>query len=320
MRSSTAEITPLQCAERQPAASSITGASGRGPTSRRAGLPRREWEALLRQAQEAAPTGRPSIASRLPKRYGGSDGSNLWMAVIREHLRHPGPRPAQRPAERALDRRQSSVRRSCSTFRDAASSGRVHRRQHRRRTSHHLRPDRARPRLRTRRTWKPRAVRDGAERRRRLAHRRQEDVDDRHARRHSLRALRPHQRQGRRTRDGITALSRAGRHAGRQRSRSTCGRSTCRPIIRASSFTDVWVPDDALFGELGKGLSVAQCFVHENRIRQAASIARRGGLLHQRERALRAPSASRSARRSPRTRRSSGRWSSSRRRPRCCAC
>src|SRR5207244_12093008 len=37
------------------------------------------------------------------------------------------------------------------------------------------------------------------------------------------------------------------------------------------SLTDVFVPDDALFGEVGRGLSLAQCFVHENRIRQAAS-------------------------------------------------
>jgi acyl-CoA dehydrogenase len=36
-------------------------------------------------------------------------------------------------------------------------------------------------------------------------------------------------------------------------------------------FTDVFVAEDALFGELGRGLSVAQCFVHQNRIRQAAS-------------------------------------------------
>lgn len=37
------------------------------------------------------------------------------------------------------------------------------------------------------------------------------------------------------------------------------------------SFTDVWVPDDALFGPLSGGLELAQHFVHENRIRQAAS-------------------------------------------------
>ncbi len=37
------------------------------------------------------------------------------------------------------------------------------------------------------------------------------------------------------------------------------------------SFTHVWVPDDALFGALDHGLALAQAFVHENRIRQAAS-------------------------------------------------
>lgn len=37
------------------------------------------------------------------------------------------------------------------------------------------------------------------------------------------------------------------------------------------SFTDVWVPDNAILGQLDDGLAVAQHFVHENRIRQAAS-------------------------------------------------
>ncbi|MCA3180415.1 MAG: acyl-CoA dehydrogenase family protein [Burkholderiaceae bacterium] len=37
------------------------------------------------------------------------------------------------------------------------------------------------------------------------------------------------------------------------------------------SITDVWVPDDAILAGLDTGLRVAQHFVHENRIRQAAS-------------------------------------------------
>ncbi|MBU6407642.1 MAG: acyl-CoA dehydrogenase, partial [Alphaproteobacteria bacterium] len=37
------------------------------------------------------------------------------------------------------------------------------------------------------------------------------------------------------------------------------------------SFTNVWAPESALFGPLGAGLALAQHFVHENRIRQAAS-------------------------------------------------
>ena len=37
------------------------------------------------------------------------------------------------------------------------------------------------------------------------------------------------------------------------------------------SFTDVWVPEDSYWGELENGLAIAQSFVHQNRIRQAAS-------------------------------------------------
>ena len=37
------------------------------------------------------------------------------------------------------------------------------------------------------------------------------------------------------------------------------------------SLKDVWLPDSAILGEVDKGLNVAQHFVHENRIRQAAS-------------------------------------------------
>lgn len=37
------------------------------------------------------------------------------------------------------------------------------------------------------------------------------------------------------------------------------------------SLKDIWVPDTAIFGEAENGLALAQHFVHENRIRQAAS-------------------------------------------------
>ncbi len=37
------------------------------------------------------------------------------------------------------------------------------------------------------------------------------------------------------------------------------------------SFTNVWVPESAMLGQEGRGLSLAQSFVHQNRIRQAAS-------------------------------------------------
>jgi alkylation response protein AidB-like acyl-CoA dehydrogenase len=53
------------------------------------GVPRREWEELLgemfRRADAAG-----WLRYGLPKELGGSGGSNLDMAVIREHLAHRG--------------------------------------------------------------------------------------------------------------------------------------------------------------------------------------------------------------------------------------
>ena len=37
------------------------------------------------------------------------------------------------------------------------------------------------------------------------------------------------------------------------------------------SFTDVWVPEDSYWGQVDRGLGLGQSFVHQNRIRQAAS-------------------------------------------------
>jgi len=45
------------------------------------------------------------------------------------------------------------------------------------------------------------------------------------------------------------------------------------------SFTMLWVPDDAMWGVEGRGLGLGQSSCHQNRIRQAASSLRRGGLL-----------------------------------------
>src|SRR5690606_30126728 len=51
----------------------------------RGGLPREEWEALLAEAKRRADVA-GHLRFALPRTYGGRDGSNLWMAVIREHL------------------------------------------------------------------------------------------------------------------------------------------------------------------------------------------------------------------------------------------
>ncbi len=55
----------------------------------RGGLPNEEWEALLAEARRRA-----DVAGHyrypFPKEYGGRDGTNLGMAIIREHLAHRG--------------------------------------------------------------------------------------------------------------------------------------------------------------------------------------------------------------------------------------
>jgi acyl-CoA dehydrogenase len=55
----------------------------------RGGLPNEEWEALLREMRRLADeAGHYRYA--FPKEYGGKDGTNLGMAVIREHLARKG--------------------------------------------------------------------------------------------------------------------------------------------------------------------------------------------------------------------------------------
>src|SRR6266496_4200303 len=55
----------------------------------RGGLPNEEWEALLREARRRADAA-GHYRYPFPKEYGGRDGSNLGMAVIREHLARRG--------------------------------------------------------------------------------------------------------------------------------------------------------------------------------------------------------------------------------------
>jgi acyl-CoA dehydrogenase len=55
----------------------------------RGGLPRREWRMLLGEARRRADAA-GHYRYPYPKEYGGQDGTNLGMAVIREHLAHRG--------------------------------------------------------------------------------------------------------------------------------------------------------------------------------------------------------------------------------------
>jgi len=53
------------------------------------GVPRREWEDLLDEMRRRADAA-GWLRYGLPARYGGRDGTNLDMAIIREHLAHKG--------------------------------------------------------------------------------------------------------------------------------------------------------------------------------------------------------------------------------------
>jgi alkylation response protein AidB-like acyl-CoA dehydrogenase len=55
----------------------------------RGGLPNQEWEALLAEARRRADAA-GFYRYPFPKQYGGMDGTNLGMAVIREHLASKG--------------------------------------------------------------------------------------------------------------------------------------------------------------------------------------------------------------------------------------
>ncbi|MEN8162367.1 MAG: acyl-CoA dehydrogenase family protein [Myxococcota bacterium] len=55
----------------------------------RGGLPNEEWEALLAEARRRADAA-GHYRYPFPKAYGGKDGTNLGMAVIREHLARKG--------------------------------------------------------------------------------------------------------------------------------------------------------------------------------------------------------------------------------------
>src|SRR5213080_777709 len=55
----------------------------------RGGLPNAEWEALLHEARRRADAA-GHYRYPFPKEYGGRDGTNLGMAVIREHLARKG--------------------------------------------------------------------------------------------------------------------------------------------------------------------------------------------------------------------------------------
>lgn len=240
----------------------------------RDGLPRSDWEALLGKARRAADKAGHWRFSA-PARYGGKDGSNLWMAVIRERFARRGL-----GLHNDLQNEHSIVGNfpfvaMFETFGTEAQ--------------------------------KEEFILGGFEGRRRVAFGLTEPD-------HGSDATWMETRARREDRDGVpgwridgakmwitgmhvathcATFARTGGADGEAKGISCFLVPNPSPGLRIEewmwtfnmptdhprlSFTDVWVPDDAMLGEEGRGLALAQSFVHQNRIRQAASSL--GAALH----------------------------------------
>jgi acyl-CoA dehydrogenase len=231
------------------------------------GLPRQEWEDLLHRAIHLADEAGHWRFSA-PKRYGGKDGAHLWMAVIREHFAAKGL-----GLHNDLQNEHSIVGNFpfVKMFETFGTAGQQQEFIH------------------------------GGFARTRLAAFGLTEPD------HGSDATHMETRAVRETRDGVSGwridgekMWTTGMHVAthcatfaRTSGKDGDGRGiSCflvpveTPGLKVEeylwtfnmptdhprvSFTNVWVPDDALFGPAENGLAVAQSFVHQNRIRQAAS-------------------------------------------------
>jgi alkylation response protein AidB-like acyl-CoA dehydrogenase len=231
------------------------------------GLPRHEWEALLVEAKRRADkAGHYRFA--MPKEYGGKDGSNLWMAVIREHLAAKGL-----GLHNDLQNEHSIVGNNpfVLMFRDFGTPeqqaefipGSMN--GTRRITFGLTEPDHGSDATHMETRAVP-EVRDGVAGWR---------IDGEkmwttgmHVATHCALFARTGGNDGDAT--GITCFLVPADSPGVKVEEYlwTFNMPTDHPRV---SFTNVWVPDSAIFGPVGGGLALAQHFVHENRIRQAAS-------------------------------------------------
>ena len=231
------------------------------------GLPRPEWEALLREAGSRADAAGHWRFSA-PKQYGGKDGSNLWMAVIRDRFAAKGL-----GLHNDLQNEHSIV----GNFPFVAMFDQF-----------------------GTQAQKDEFITGGFARTRRVAFGLTEPDHGSDATFMETRAV-PEVRDGISgwridgSKMWITGMHVASHVALFARTDGADGSArgiTCflvpnpTPGLEIDEYmwtfnmpTDharfylknVWVPDSAILGEIGRGLSLAQSFVHQNRIRQAAS-------------------------------------------------
>jgi acyl-CoA dehydrogenase len=231
------------------------------------GLPRPEWEALLEKAKALADKA-GFFRFSLPKEFGGQGGGNLWMAVIREHLATQGlglhndlqnehsvvgnfpfivmlrdfgtPEQKEKFIRGSLDRK---IRVTFGLTEPHHGSDATH--------------------METRAV---RESRDGVAGW--LINGEKMWTTGMHTASHCCLFARTSGEDG--DARGITAFLVPANSPGVKVEEYmwTFNMPTDHPRV---SFTNVWVPESTMFGQIDRGLALAQAFVHENRIRQAAS-------------------------------------------------
>jgi alkylation response protein AidB-like acyl-CoA dehydrogenase len=231
------------------------------------GLPRHDWEELLREAQRRADAAGHWRFSA-PKKYGGKDGSNLWMAVIREHFAAMGlglhndlqnehsivgnfPFVAMFEEFGTDEQKQEFILGGFDRTRITAFGL----------TEPHHGSDATHMETRA-----VRETRDGVPGWRIDGEKMW--ITGMHVATHCALFARTSGQDG--DARGITCLLVPTDTPGLKIEEYlwTFNMPTDHPRL---SFANCWVPESAMLGEEGRGLSLAQSFVHQNRIRQAAS-------------------------------------------------
>jgi acyl-CoA dehydrogenase len=227
------------------------------------GLPRLEWEALLGEMRRRADKA-GHYRYGLPKEYGGKDGTNLAMAIIREHLATKGlglHNDLQNESSivgnmpTVLMVRDFGTQQQKKEFIPKILDGSM-------RIAFGL----TEPNHGSDATWmETRGVRDGDQWKITGAKMWNTGL---HVATHDFVFARTSGRDG--DAKGITCFIVPTKSAGFKIEEYlwTFNMPTDHPRV---SLTDVRIPADAMLGDLENGLAVAQLFVHENRIRQAAS-------------------------------------------------
>lgn len=232
----------------------------------RGGLPRHDWEALLREARVRADRAGHLRFAMDPK-FGGKGGSNLWMCVIRDYLAAKGlglhndlqnehSIVANNPFAKMFDDFGTSEQKE--EFLAGMLDGT-------KRITFGLTEPRHGSDATHMETRGVRTERDG--RSGWLLNGEKMWTTGMHVATHCALFARTSGEDG--AARGITCFLVPADAPGVQVEEYlwTFNMPTDHPRV---SFTDVWVPDSAIFGEPDNGLPLAQSFVHENRIRQAA--------------------------------------------------